>query len=586
MPARHDEIRSWFGATSDLLDPWLQLAAALQGMSIDVYHAPFGMSLQEAQAESGLVRQRPDVTLLLLQREDLHPALAEPLARLDAGERDMLLGAVIERLGGIVRQFREQPLGHLVLTFLPSPFPPGQGYYDAQADRSEGYWWAQLKAAIADLTRDVLGATFFLDLDLLLQRLGQRSFFDLRLWLSARYPFSPLAAQSLAQRVVDIGVALKSPKAKVIVLDADNTLWGGVIGEDGLRGIALGPEYPGNAFVEFQRRLLHYQQRGFILALCSKNNAADVEQVFDEHPHQLLKAEHFAARRINWEAKPDNLIGLAEELNLGLESFVFVDDSDHECTAVRHQLPQVEVVQTPARLLQLPFCLDHIARLEVLAITDEDRSKTRLYAQERQRRELSDSVFEVGGRVEDYLKSLQMVMLIGVDDGDHVKRFAQLTQKTNQFNLTTRRYSEEQMHAFIDSKDHWVICFSLMDVFGDSGVVGLAIWRRESPGRVELDTFLMSCRVIGRQAESAFLNAQLSFLARCGVAEVIGDYLPTAKNVLVEEFLADHRFFKGLDGRYRRDLRRHPAVSTSEFPVSIQWRGLDAASVDMGSSVQ
>src|SRR5262249_11723519 len=151
-------------------------------------------------------------------------------------------------------------------------------------------------------------------------------------------------------------------KAKVIALDVDNTLWGGVVGEDGRDGIAIGPEYPGNAYFAFQRRLLDFRQRGFLLTLCSKNNLADVEEVLREHPHQILRMEHFAAVRINWEPKIDNLIELAEELNLGLDSFIFVDDSDYECALVRRELPQVEVVQTPARPVDVANCLDHVSR--------------------------------------------------------------------------------------------------------------------------------------------------------------------------------------------------------------------------------
>lgn len=557
--------------TSDLLNPWLQLAASLQGLDIDTYHAPYGLNLQEAQAGSGLSRHEPDVTLLLLQREDLHPSLNQPSSHLTAGESEALMKNAAERIGGIVRQFREQPIGQLVITLLPSIYPPGQGYYDTQAVRSETLFWAQLKSALAGLARDSLSSTFFLDLDLILQRIGSREFFDLRLWFSARYPFTPLASLAVAQRVVDIGAAIVFPKAKVIVLDADNTLWGGIIGEDGLHGIALGPDYPGNAYLEFQRRLLHLQQRGFILALCSKNNPADVDQALDGHPHQLLKNSHFAAKRVNWLPKPDNLISLAEELKLGLESFVFVDDSDHECAAVRHLLPQVEVIQAPNKPVQIPFCLDHVARLEVLYITDEDRAKTQLYAQERHRKDLKNRVSQGGGDLQDYLRSLQMVMTLGVNDTRHLKRLAQLTQKTNQFNLTTRRYTESQMREFFESDDRWVMHFSLADVFGDSGVVGLTLWQATSDGRAIMDSFLMSCRVIGRDAESAFLNSQIDFLAERGITDLIAEYLPTPKNALVKDFLPRQGFVMGDDERYYRDLRQRPAIPESDFPIAIEW---------------
>jgi FkbH-like protein len=555
--------------TSELLDPWLTLAAALQGMEVDTYHAPYGLSLQEAQADSALVCHKPDLTLLLLQREDLHPALAEPLAALDPLEQEALRQEVRETLSDIIQRFRRQRIGQLVITLLPTVFPPGLGLYDAQSERSEGVWWASLKTELGSLIRESVSAALFLDLDLLVQHLGQRHFFDLRLWYSARYPFTPLGAQVLAQRVINIGVGLKFPKAKVLVLDADNTLWGGILGEDGLNGIALGPEYPGNVYLEFQRRILHYQQRGFILALCSKNNAADVDQLLNEHPHQLIKDRHLAARRVNWKAKTDNLVSLAAELNVGLESFIFLDDSDYECAAVRHQLPQVEVVQTPTKPILIPFCLEHVARLEVLSITDEDRVKTQLYVQERHRKQFQETVSRRAGGGRDYLASLNMTMRVGFDDARHLKRLAQLTQKTNQFNLTTRRYDEQQIQHFIDAKDWLVAYFSLTDIFGDSGIVGLALWHRLNSTWAVLDNFLLSCRVLGRGAESAFLHAQLRYLTKQGITELVADYIPTAKNTLVENFLSQQGFCEGEDGRYRRNLWTHPAAPASAFPIAI-----------------
>lgn len=556
--------------TSDLLDPWLNLAAALQGLALQTYHAPYGLLLQEAQEKSGLAQHQPDVTLLLLRREDLHPDLARPIAGFGPTQQDELRSEALDHLGSLLSRFRAQTAGQIVLTVLPSVFSPGLGIYDAQSERSEGAWWAGLKADIGRLVRESLQASLFLDLDEVLQQLGRESFFDHRLWYSARSPFTAQAAREVARRVISVGAAIKLPKAKVIVLDADNTLWGGVIGEDGIGGVALGPDYPGNLYVAFQRRLLDYQQRGFILALCSKNNPADLDQVLKEHPHQILGDEHFAAKRVNWLPKPDNLVSLAEELNLGLDSFVFIDDSDHECAAVRHALPQVEVVQAPAKLLHLPGCLENVARLEVLALTAEDLAKTELYAQERRRRELKDDVTGTGADLGEYLASLEMRMRVGLDDATHLARLSQLTQKTNQFNLTTRRYDEQQMQEFIRS-DAWLVAhFSLADVFGDSGIVGLALLRLPTSEEAELDTFLMSCRVIGREAESAFLHTLLRHLAERGIRDVIASYVPTPKNALVENFLPEHGFEQFGEGRYRRNLRKAPPCPESAFPIAVE----------------
>lgn len=553
--------------TSDLLQPWLTMQGAVAGFDLQAYHAPYGLALQEARPDSALVAHQPDVTLLMLRREDLHPDLSLPIAGLGEAQRADLRVAALARLREIVGLFRAHPVGQLLVSLLPSVAPASLGLYDVQSPASESAWWSQFKVDLAQWLREACPATMLLDLDEVQQQVGRAQFFDRRYWLSAKFPFAAPAACELARRVVVVGTVLKSPKAKVLVLDADNTLWGGVIGEDGMDGIALGPDYPGNAFCEFQRRILDLQQRGFILAMCSKNNLADVDQVLREHPHQILRESHFAARRVNWEPKPDNLVSLAKELNLGLDSFIFVDDSDHECAAVRHRLPEVEVIQVPARAVDVASCLDRVARLEVLSLTAEDQAKTAMYAQERERRALmAQADGDAGG---DYLARLQMKMRLSVADRAHLTRLSQLTRKTNQFNLTTRRYDEDLMGRFLDSDDWLVADFSLSDVFGDSGIVGLAMWHLAAPDHAELDTFLMSCRVIGREAESAFLESTLRLLQARGIRHVTADFLPTAKNDLVRNFLPQQGFAATADGRYTRDLREAPPVAADHYPIAV-----------------
>lgn len=568
--------------TSDLLDPWLDMWGALNGLHVLTYHAAYGLALQEANAGSGLLRHRPDISLLMLRLEDLHPALARPIVALDAEGQRRLRVEALTQLRSFVAAFRAQSVGRLVLTFLPAQGGPALGHYDAQAESPEAAWREAFKSEVGRWMREAVPSSLYLDLDDVLLQVGRNAFFDRRYWYTAQFPFTPEAAREIARRVVGVGVLLKTPQAKVLVLDADNTLWGGIIGEDGVDGIALGPDYPGVAYRDFQRRLLDFRQRGFILAMCSKNDAADVDRVLRDHPHQILRDSDFTARRVNWLSKAENLVSLAEELRLGLDSFVFLDDSDHECAAVRYALPQVEVIRTPARALDVPTCLDHVARLEVLALTSEDVAKTELYAQERRRRELNENIGRAGGAVGDYLASLAMTMQIHLDAEGHLARLSQLTQKTNQFNLTTRRYDEQQMKVLIAAGDWLVADFSLLDVFGDSGIVGLALLRRRSPRRVELDTFLMSCRVIGREAEAAFLHALLRRLAEAGIVEVEAEFIPTAKNGLAKSFLVDQGFEPVAGGRAYRDLRANPPRTEAQFPITVgigswnrQWNASD-----------
>ena len=568
--------------TSDLLDTWLDHAAALEGLELNTYHASYGVVVQEAHAKSGLTLHAPDATVLLLQREDMHPDLAKPLAGFNPEQQLSLRQESLAWIKNVLLQFRAQPIGLLIVSFLPPVLPTGPGLYDAQSQRSETAWWSAFKGELAEFMRSTIQSSLLLDMDEVAAHVGRgKGFFDWRMWYSARYPFAVSAARELARRIVVPALLSKHPKAKVIVLDADNTLWGGIIGEDGMHGIALGPEYPGNAYMDFQRRLLDFQQRGFVLAMCSKNNAADVQQVLTEHPHQLLRESHFAAKRVNWLPKPDNIRSLAQELNLGLDSFIFVDDSEHECAAVRSELPQVEVIRTPAKPILVPSCLDRVARLEVLSITAEDLEKTALYAQERQRKEFQESIGAgASGGTTDmraHLAALGMRMNIGIDDVKAVARLAQLTQKTNQFNLTTHRYDERQVRELIDSADWVVAHFTLIDKFGNSGIVGLALFQLQTKGDALLETFLMSCRVIGREAESAFLHSMLRVLKERGVKEVRAAYAPTAKNGLVAQFLPEQGFEAIGDGHYKMALTADTVKTESAFPIVVQFDTLSGS---------
>ena len=560
--------------TSELLTPWLDVAGQLQGLQVDAYHAPYGVLLGEARPGSGLVAHRPDMTVLMLQRHDLHPALLEPIAAVEPAEAERILEQALSQMRDLVLAFRCLPLGQLVVSLLPPLAGPALGLHDAQAERSERRFWDGFMARLGCWLREEVPASVLLDLDGLIAEVGKRRAMDARHWLTARYPFSAEGSLELAMRLAAIGRLVKSPRAKVLVLDADNTLWGGVIGEDGLEGIALGPDYPGNAYVAFQRRILELQQRGFVLAMCSKNNEADVAEVLERHPHQVLKAQHFVARRVNWEPKPANLASLAEELNLGLESFVFVDDSDHECAAVRARWPQVEVVQVPKRPQDVPGCLDRVARLEVLSITAEDRAKTALYQAERKRQEILGQVATGEGSDGSHLHRLGMQMQIRLDARRNIRRLAQLTQKTNQFNLTTRRYDESQLAGYLEADDWLVLDFSLTDVYGDSGIVGLALARLLPCGEAELDTFLMSCRVIGRCAEDAFMLGLLQQLQARGVRRVRASYIPTLKNVLVKDLLPRLGFMPTGDPAgqlFLRDLENSPPALPENFPIRLEW---------------
>lgn len=321
-------------------------------------------------------------------------------------------------------------------------------------------------------------------------------------------------------------IALK--RKKCIVLDLDNTLWGGVLGEDGISGIKIGGDYPGKAFAFFQKLLLQLSKAGVILTVCSKNNEADVLEAWGKNPFMVLKKEHFAAYRINWTDKATNIKELAEELNIGLDSFVFVDDNPTERELIKQMLPMVSVPEFPAQPYELPMFFKQLMDdyFKVYSITDEDKKKTEQYKANAARAQAQNSFADFGA----FLESLDIHITIEAANEFNIPRIAQMTQKTNQFNLTTKRYTDSDIKGFL--ADGWKIwCISVADRFGDNGITGCIMINGN-----EIDTFLLSCRILGKGIEKAFIKRVLQELQNDGIMEVRAAYLPTAKNAQVAEF--------------------------------------------------
>jgi len=550
--------------TTELLRPYWSLESLLSGIDLDLYEAPLGSLLQEGQSGSALLKHEPEATFLFLKWPDLDPRFLSSLAGLSASDRHDLAAAAERRLLSILRPLREALPGLLVVTLLPLFGGPAPGLGESTMPEPEAKFAAELRTRLTMALRSSI-AVYLFDLDQTLADTGRENFFDDRLWQVAQFPFSVRGAQAVVRGLFTRAWLLKGPLTKCIVLDADNTIWGGIVGEDGPDGIALGPVPPGDAYVGFQRRLLELRNRGILLALCSRNNWSDVKEVLARHPHQLLREEHFASLRVNWDPKVESLRSIAEELRLGLENLLFVDDSPQECLLAEQQLPELAVVRVPESPSEVPYCLDGLPGLERLSLTPEDADRSRYYADDHQRRRLEVQ----SSTVEEYLAALQMVMTIGLDDSGAVARIAQLTQKTNQFNLTTRRYTEAEIVRWMRDPDYLVAHFSLADLFGDSGVVGVAILRGVSSPEPEFDSFLLSCRVIGRSAETTFLHALLGVLRGRGAMNVAATYVPTKRNGLVRTFWAQNGFRETRPGAFKYDLRKMRADLGPPGPITV-----------------
>jgi FkbH-like protein len=334
--------------------------------------------------------------------------------------------------------------------------------------------------------------------------------------------------------------AIEGKRKKCLVLDLDNTLWGGVLGEDGVEGIQIGNSYPGNAFLDFQNNLLELSKNGVIPTVCSKNNELDVMEAWNKNPFIKIKKEQLAAWRINWNNKAENIAELAQELNIGLDSMVFIDDNPTERELVKQIFPMVEVPEFPKQPYMLPeffekICTDYF---QIYKLTDEDKDKLEQYKANAERAAFQKSFVSF----DDYLKSLEIVLEIQELNPVNLPRIAQLTQKTNQFNLTTKRYTEEDIKSFA-SKGAKIYCISVSDKFGDSGITGATIVTIDEKNKsAHIDTFLLSCRVLGKNIETAFLKYVLQQLRNNEIEQVTAAFTPTAKNMQVSDFYEKNDF--------------------------------------------
>ena len=511
----------------------MTVAAAEASLGLQTYCAPYGqLSRELLDAASGLYAFGPEIAFLVAEAESL---AHDPL---DAAEA----------LIALAHAFKTNAAGTLVVcTFLAGPRWP----LHLLAGEQE----IALKAANARLIEAFKDdpRVQVCDLDALASYFGTVNAVSPEMMAMARVPFSEGFLSLLARKLVSHLKVRAGLIRKCLVLDCDNTLWGGIIGEDGLDGITLGPDWPGREFVEFHLAILELYEQGVILAINSKNNEAEVLRVLREHPHSVLREEHFAAICANWEPKPENMKAIARQLNIGLDSLVFADDNPVERELIRQTLPEVAVIELPHNPALYARALRQTGYFAAASLTEEDKQRGRMYAAQRRRTELEKTALNLT----DFLASLEMVCTIRPAQAQDIKRIAQMTQRTNQFNLTTRRYTEADIGRMLNDPGWSIVVLGLKDKFGDNGTVGLALVAHEAKGR-RIDTFLMSCRVIGRQAEEALVDYICCRAVEAGAVQMLAEFIPTAKNAPAADFWDRMRFTRlGQSGAailYRLDL--------------------------------
>ena len=520
-------------STVDHLVPAITVAGVRRRLLLDVQVAPYGQYRQALlDPASALYEARPHFILLSLTARELITALPVTAT---SDEVEAAVRRAVDELRALWRTARES-LGAVVIqqTFL-NVAEPLFGSYDRLVAAAPDQLIRRLNDRLAEAA--VTDGVLILDVARASEREGLHQWFDAARWLQGKMGIAPQIAPMYGELVARVIAAQRGLSKKCLVLDLDNTLWGGVVGDDGPEGIVLGEgSAVGEAHLALQRYAKQLADRGVVIAVCSKNDPSVAEAVFREHPEMLLKLSDIAAFVANWEDKTFNLLQIAERLNLGVESLVFVDDNPVERARVRESLPMVAVPELPDDVAQYVRCLADAGYFEAVAFTSDDAQRGQQYAANVSRDAFRDS----SQSLEGFLEGLDMTVVFGPFQTVDLQRITQLIGKTNQFNLTNRRYPFQDVAAVAAMEECLTLQFRLIDRFGDNGLVCTMILRPDPADShvLDIDTWVMSCRVFGRQLELETMNIAVEAARRRGVRALRGHYVPTSRNGVVKELYA------------------------------------------------
>ncbi len=516
-------------STVEFIIPAIIASAVRHGIELTCVHGDYDQVLQDALSPVSKINQaKPDAVLVAIDFRALRLGCA--LGNLDDAET--VVAGAVNYLETIRAGIKAHSGAICIFQTLAPPPERLFGSFDRVLTGTLRNTIDHLNRALAEMifgSPDVL-----LDVAGIAETVGLADWHSPLQWHLAKLPFSNNLLPLYADHVGRILGALRGKSRRCLVLDLDNTVWGGVIGDDGLHGIRCAQgDAVGEAFLSVQRLALDLRERGIVLAVSSKNHDEVARLPFREHAEMLLKEDHLAVFQANWDDKATNIRAIANELSLGLESLVFLDDNPFERGLIRQALPQVAVPELPGDPALYPRTLAAAGYFESIAFSEEDRQRANFYQQNARRVALQQ-----GGDIEEYLKSLNMEITFEPFNQVGRARITQLINKSNQYNLTTRRYTEAEVAALESDPEAFTLQVRLADAFGDNGMISVVICRRSSDGEWNIDTWLMSCRVLGRRVENMVLAEVLEHARRNGMRKLIGTYRPTDRNKLVEQHYA------------------------------------------------
>lgn len=560
--ARKTRLAILTSYTSDFLYPLLKADLMLEDIGSELYEPKYNQVRQELlDAGSGLYSFQPDITIVAIELKDIFPEQTARFPVLAREEKESFRAEIVSLYESIVRSCRQNCKSPRSLLLVSDLATPACGYESLAGSEAE------LAVFVGDINKELesicgeTGNTHVLRYSRLVEHHGRREWADPRLYFTANIPVGPQNWLHLSDAYVRYIKAALGIDIKCIVLDLDNTLWGGVLGEDGLDGIQLGDTYPGSVYRKFQEYLLGLYANGYILAINSRNNMDEVLDALRSHRGMLLKEHHFAAIRANWEEKAENMWELSRELNILPDHMLFVDDDPVQIEKVRLALPTVTCLRLDSPPLNFAEQFSQLRCFLKLGLTDEDKQRGELYVSERKRREIRQRV----GSLEEFYRDLAQRLTIHRGRSSHVKRISQLTQKTNQFNMTTLRLTEAEVERLLTDPQHELITAELSDRLGDSGIIAYVQIRKAE--RVwEIENFLMSCRVLGRTAEECLLDYVVQRARGEGVESLRARFVPTAKNAPFAEFYLRNGFTLEKDGPAGE---KYFVLCVAEYPPKV-----------------
>lgn len=495
------------------------------GFNYEIYEADYDqIDRQIFDSGSDLYAFKPEYLLILRSSEKLIKLFYQQtnVARVVFAEQQ------IEYTNRIFEKVQNQIKCKIIINSFPETNDAVFGNFSGKTDLSFPYQVKKLNLGLMTEAQKK-GNLFLLQIDSLISRIGSITGFDPKMYITGDMVYSLDLLPYLAKNVHDIIQAIGGNFKKCLILDLDNTTWGGIIGDDGMEGIQIGDLGIGKAFTELQLWILELKKRGIILAVCSKNSEEIAKEPFEKHPDMKLHLDDIAVFVANWENKVDNIRYIQSVLNIGFDSMVFLDDSPFEREIVKMAIPEITVPSLPEDPAEYLIYLRSLNLFETASFTDEDEHRTVQYQEETQRNNVQKSFIDEAS----FLKSLEMTSEVKAFNGFSIPRIAQLTQRSNQFNLRTIRYTEEDVKMIADSDQYLTLSFNLKDKFGDYGLIACVILKVMENKTLFLDTWIMSCRVLKRGMEVFTLQAIILLASQKGYQHLIGEYIPTRKNAIV-----------------------------------------------------